>query len=113
MGCHRKLEHRAEQASKADLTPILQRIQLDTLATPAFYRRELFRLGVGSVKFHDHSDQLARHYQRVGEELGRREAEIDGRVGDEYRTRMRVGLQHWVQGANAGNLAWGIFNVRN
>jgi hypothetical protein len=103
----------AEDAGKADLKPILRRIQLDTLATPAFYRRELLRLGVSSVEFHDHSDQLSRHYQRVFEELGQREAELGGRVSDEYRTQMRAGLQHWVQGANAGKLAWGIFHVRN
>ncbi len=102
-----------ERAGKDDLKPILQRIQLDTLATPAFYRRELLRLGVRSVDFHDHSDQLARHYQRVFDELARREAELEGQVSAEYRERMKVGLQHWVQGATAGNLAWGIFNVRN
>ncbi|MDQ3760227.1 MAG: methyltransferase domain-containing protein [Actinomycetota bacterium] len=102
-----------ETASKKDLKPILQRLQLDTLATPAFYRRELFRLGVRSVEFHDHSEQLPRHYQRVYDELVRRQAELDGRVSDEYCTRMRAGLQHWVQGGNDGNLAWGIFYARN
>ncbi|MGH9217200.1 MAG: class I SAM-dependent methyltransferase, partial [Acidimicrobiales bacterium] len=102
-----------ERAGKDDLKPILQRIQLDTLATPAFYRRELLRLGVRSVDFHDHSDQLARHYQRVFDELARREAELEGQVSAEYRERMKVGLQHWVQGSKAGNLAWGIFHARN
>ena len=102
-----------ESASKDDLKPILQRIQLDTLATPAFYRRELSRLGVRSVEFYDHSDQLPRHYQRVYDELVRREAEIGGRVSNEYYTQMKAGLQHWVHGGNVGHLAWGIFHVRN
>ncbi len=100
-------------ASKEDLKPILQRIQLDTLATPAFYQRELLRLGVRSVEFHDHSEQLPRHYQHVYEELVRREGDLKGRVSDEYYTRMKAGLQHWVHGGNAGNLAWGIFHVLN
>jgi SAM-dependent methyltransferase len=98
-------------AKKEDLKPILQRIQLDTLATPAFYRRELYRLGLGSVDFHDHSEQLPRHYQRVYEELVSREGELQGKVSDDYCTRMKAGLQHWVAGGKAGNLAWGIFHA--
>ena len=91
-----------EQADKEDLKPILQRIQLDTLATPAFYRRELYRLGVGSVDFHDHSDQLARHYQRVFDELERREPELEGQVSPEYRERMKKGLLHgWTAATRA------------
>ena len=103
----------SESASKADLEPILQRLQLDTLATPTFYRRELFRLGLCSVDLHDYSEQLARHYQRVFDELERREAELEGQVSAEYRDRMKTGLQHWVHGAEAGNLAWGIFHARS
>ena len=102
-----------EGASKEDLKPILQRIQLDTLATPSFYRRELLRLGMRSGGVHDHSQQLPRHYQRVYDELVRRKAELAGHVSDEYCTRMQTGLQHWVQGGNTGNLAWGIFHACN
>jgi sarcosine/dimethylglycine N-methyltransferase len=102
-----------ERASKADLKPILQRLQLDTLATPSFYRRELLRLGLRSVEFRDHSEQLPRHYQRVYDELVRRKVELAGQVSDQYCTRMQTGLQHWVRGGNAGNLAWGIFHARN
>src|SRR5918997_1613920 len=102
-----------ESASKEDLKPILQRLQLDTLATPSFYRRELLRLGLRSVEFHDHSEQLPRHYQRVYDELVRRKVELAGQVSDQYCTRMQTGLQHWVRGGNAGNLAWGIFHARN
>jgi sarcosine/dimethylglycine N-methyltransferase len=49
----------------------------------------------------------------VYEELVRREGDLKGRVSDEYYTRMKAGLQHWVHGGNAGNLAWGIFHVLN
>lgn len=101
-----------EVAGKEDLKPILQRIQLDTLATPAFYRRELYRLGVRSVDFQDHTEQLARHYQCVLDELERREPELEGQISAEYRERMKAGLKHWVDGGNAGNLTWGIFYAR-
>ena len=58
-----------EGVSEEDLKPILERIQLDTLAIPEYYRRELYRLGANSVEFYDHSEHIARHYQRVFEEL--------------------------------------------
>src|SRR2546421_7557811 len=99
-------------AKKAILEPNLQRLELDTLASPNFYRRELHRLGMRSVNFYDHSEQLAMHYQRVLNELERREAELEGRVDAEYRTRMKAGLRHWIRGGEAGDLAWGIFHAR-
>ncbi len=34
-----------------------------------------------------------------------------GRISEEYITKMKAGLQHWVDGGNAGNLTWGIFHA--
>lgn len=93
------------------LEPILSRLQLDTMATPGFYRRELYRLGFGTVEFRDESAQLSQHYGRVLGELDRRAAELDGKVSEEYQERMKAGLKNWVNGGNAGNLAWGIFTA--
>jgi glycine/sarcosine/dimethylglycine N-methyltransferase len=94
------------------LSPILARLQLDSMGTPDFYRRNLLRLGVKSVDFQDETHQLARHYQRVLDELERREDELEGHVSKEYRERMKTGLRHWVEGGKAGNLAWGIFRAK-
>jgi sarcosine/dimethylglycine N-methyltransferase len=93
------------------LTPILQRLQLATMATPKFYRRQLYRLGLSQVDFHDKSDQLVRHYGRVLEETEQRAADLDGKVSEEYQERMKGGLRNWVNGGSAGNLAWGIFHA--
>ncbi|MGH3095587.1 MAG: methyltransferase domain-containing protein [Streptosporangiales bacterium] len=95
------------------LAPILQRINLDTMATPGFYRRELARLGMTSIEFDDSSEQLPQHYQRVLEETEQHDAELEGKVSDDYRTRMKTGLRNWVEGGRAGNLAWGIFHARH
>jgi glycine/sarcosine/dimethylglycine N-methyltransferase len=101
----------ADGTSQSALSPILARLQLESMATPDFYRRNLLRLGVKSVDFSDQTPQLARHYQRVLEETERRDAELDGKVSKEYRERMKAGLRHWVNGGQAGNLAWGIFRA--
>ncbi len=64
------------------------------------------------MEFHDRTPQLVRHYQRVLEELEAREPELTETISEDYRARMKVGLKHWVDGGQAGNLAWGIFYAR-
>lgn len=101
----------ADSTQQSALAPILARLQLESMATPDFYRTQLHRLGMTSVSFEDHTHQLAQHYQRVLEETEHRELELDGRVSTEYRERMKTGLRHWVDGGRGGNLAWGIFRA--
>src|SRR5690606_29686454 len=83
----------ADDCPPGVLAPILQRLQLDTLATPGFYRRELYRLGFTNVSFQDTTPQLAAHYQRVLDETERRAAELEGMVSTEYQERMKAGLR--------------------
>jgi sarcosine/dimethylglycine N-methyltransferase len=101
----------ADGCPQGALTPILERLTLESMGSPDFYRRQLYRLGMKSVEFRDETPQLARHYQRVLEETEQRDGELVGRVSEEYRSRMKAGLRHWVAGGNAGNLAWGIFHA--
>jgi sarcosine/dimethylglycine N-methyltransferase len=101
----------ADGCPPGSLTPILERLTLESMGSPDFYRRQLYRLGMKSVEFRDETPQLARHYQRVLEETERRDGELVGKVSEEYRSRMKAGLRHWVDGGNAGNLAWGIFHA--
>uniref|UniRef100_UPI0031F0843E glycine/sarcosine N-methyltransferase n=1 Tax=Salinactinospora qingdaonensis TaxID=702744 RepID=UPI0031F0843E len=102
----------ADGARKDDLQPILDRLHLDTMGTPGFYRKELGRLGLTEVEFDDNSPQLPAHYGRVLKELESRQSELEGKVSAEYQERMKNGLRNWVNGGNAGHLAWGIFVFR-
>ncbi|MQA04210.1 MAG: methyltransferase domain-containing protein [Streptosporangiales bacterium] len=102
----------ADGCPKENLTPILARLNLDTMASPDFYREQLGRVGMKSVEFHDLTEQLPRHYGRVLAVLEQVESELEGKVSAEYRTKMKEGLRNWVNGGNAGNLAWGIFHAR-
>src|SRR5690606_37811821 len=97
----------ADDAPQSGLAPILARLSLESMATPSFYRCALLRVGMEQVDFEDHTAQLTRHYRRVLEEMERREAELAGRASAGYRERMRIGLQHWIEGGEAGRLAWG------
>lgn len=101
----------ANGCAPSALTPILSRLQLESMGSPDFYRRQLYRFGMKSVEFRDETSQLAHHYQRVLEETERRDSELEGKVSHEYRDRMKLGLRNWVEGGEAGNLAWGIFHA--
>jgi sarcosine/dimethylglycine N-methyltransferase len=94
------------------LEPILARIHLDTLGSPAFYREACAEEGLEELGFEEHADQLPRHYGRVLRETEAREDTLRGEISPEYIERMKKGLRHWVEGGRNGHLTWGIFRFR-
>jgi glycine/sarcosine/dimethylglycine N-methyltransferase len=103
----------ADSAKKEDLGPILERLNLDSMGSPGFYRRELARLGLQNFEFDDLTEYLAMHYGRVLQELEAHEGQLADKISDEYRNKMKTGLRNWVNGGKAGNLAWGIIHARS
>jgi len=100
----------ADDAPTEKLQPIYDRIHLDSLGSPAFYRETLGELGMKEVEFDDHSHQLPHHYTRVRRALiESAEALRERGVSEDYIDRMQDGLQHWVDGGHKGYLAWGVF----
>ena len=91
------------------LQPILDRIHLASLGSPAFYRAELAKLGLEQTAFFPMLQHLERHYTRIGEELSRRRADVERNASADYVDRMLSGLQNWVKGARARHLMWGMF----
>ncbi len=102
----------ADDCPEGVLQPILDRIHLETLGSPAFYREQAKKLGWEEVGFEEHTHQLVNHYRRVLAETERREEEIAGVVSREYIDRMKKGLGHWIDGGKNGYLSWGIFHFR-
>jgi ubiquinone/menaquinone biosynthesis C-methylase UbiE len=94
------------------LQPILDRIQLSTLASFGFYRTELGTRGFEEADTEPLTDQLRMHYWRVGQALKGRYDEAVKLSGQTYVDNMLKGLQHWVDGADSGYLAWGIMDYR-
>ncbi|MET7638613.1 methyltransferase domain-containing protein [Streptomyces sp. NPDC005438] len=101
----------ADDCPRTALQPILDRIHLDDMGSPGFYRRELARLGLTPVDggYHELREHLATHYQRVLEETERQEEQgLADKVSRAYLDRMKRGLTDWVRGGREGNLTWGI-----
>lgn len=92
--------------------PILDRIQLSTLASFGFYRTELSARGFEEADTESLTDQLRMHYWRVGQALEDRYDEAVQLSGKIYVDNMLKGLRHWVDGADRGYLAWGIMDYR-
>jgi len=92
------------------LKPIYERLHLDSLGSPGFYRQTLGSLGLAEVEFDHHAEQLPRHYARVRRALVKNADALRQRgVSEGYIERMQAGLQHWVDGGRRGDLVWGIF----
>lgn len=94
------------------LQPILDRIQLSTLASFAFYRAELGKRGFREDDIEPLTDQLRTHYARIGQELENNYDEAVKLSGQTYVDNMIKGLRHWVDGADNGYLSWGIMDFR-
>lgn len=102
----------ADDCPDGVLDPILARIHLSTLGSPAFYRRVAGDLGMEEVGFTDLTQQLVNHYSRVLAETEAHEADLQGQISPDYIEHMKKGLRHWVDGGNKGYLVWGIFTFR-
>ncbi len=100
----------ADHANPENLRPVLDRIHLDSLGSFAFYREQAEKLGWTERAIDDLSGHLTEHYTRVKNELTQRDAELDAFCSSEYRERMKLGLQHWIDAGQRGDLAWGILH---
>ena len=68
--------------------------------------------GFRDASYEDKTVQLVHHSRRVLEETTERTAELLEQVSEDYIERMKAGLRRWIEGGQAGHLAWGIFLVR-
>ncbi len=104
----------ADDCPEGVIQPILERIHLDTLGSPAFYKQAAAKVGLEFVDFEAHHDQLPRHYGRVREETIKADESgiLEGKVSKAYIERMLEGLNHWIEGGRNGYLNWGIFHFR-
>lgn len=102
----------ADDCPEGVLQPILDRIHLETLGSPRFYRESLQQLGFEEIYSEDHTPQLVNHYSRVLQETQNREDDVQSLVSQAYIDRMKTGLGHWIEGGEKGYLAWCLFHFR-
>jgi len=92
--------------------PILDRICLESLGSPKFYRETGQQFGLEEIRFDSYVSEVTTHYRRVLEELTKREKHLPGGISKKYIHNMKIGLNHWVDACKDGILNWGIFHFR-
>ncbi len=100
---------RSDGTEPGELEAILARIHLTDLGSPGFYLETAAALGWRDLGYEDMTAQLVKHYTRVLETTVAYAARLDDKVSGDYIERMKRGLRHWVDGGEAGRLAWGVF----
>lgn len=103
---------RSDDCPDGVLQPILDRLHLSDLSSPQTYLDYAKSLGWNNEGFEEHTEQLVRHYSSVLQTTKSLEDSLTGEISSEYLTRMKRGLQYWIEGGSAGHLAWGVFLFR-
>jgi sarcosine/dimethylglycine N-methyltransferase len=94
------------------LQPVYDRLNLDSLGSFAFYKKHLEAVGFKEETCIPMTPQLRTHYSKVGNELKDRYHQLTETISIEYMDKMLLGLQHWVDAADSGYLAWGVIHYR-
>ena len=102
----------SENCPPGALQPILDRIHLKTLGSIDFYRESLKNRNFTEIATIEKLADMRTHYVRVSEELNENYEEICGLSGEDYVDNMLLGLDHWVDGADSGFLAWAIMHFQ-
>lgn len=102
----------ADGVNPAELSGVLARLNLSSLASPGEYKRLAAEVGFEVVEFEDLTHFLPQHYGRVLEETQANAEELLKTASQQYLDGMMKGLQHWVDAGNRGLLSWGIFHLR-
>lgn len=94
------------------LQPVYDRIHLESLASPGFYRAAAARHGFEELAITLMPSQLRNHYAAVHRQLKAHYREMIQIASRDYVDRMLVGLERWVHAADGGYLTWGILHFR-
>jgi len=103
----------ADDADPAQLQPVYDRLSLNSLGSPRFYREAAEALGFETLEQEAALGDLRTHYARVREELLANYDRLrENGASEAYLDKMAVGLQNWVTAADDGHLAFGIQHFR-
>ena len=99
----------ADDVPEGVLQPVYDRLQLNSLGSPRFYRETAEALGFEVLTQEEGTRHLRTHYDRVREDLEEGYDKLrEAGASAEYLDKMILGLKNWVKAADAGHLAWGI-----
>ena len=99
-----------DNADTERLQPVLERIHLPSMGAISKYRAMAGDLGWREASIEPMPDMLVAHYSAVLRELQQRDETLRRVCSTDYLTRMKTGLQHWIDAGEQGLLDWGILH---
>ena len=103
---------KSEDCPDQVLKPILQRLQLEDLATSRQYDRMARNVDMAKVYTKEMPEMMVIHYRKIIEKLQSEYKNIIKKVSKKYIDDMLTGLQHWIDGAEAGHISWALFQYQ-
>ncbi len=100
----------ADDCPSGVLQPVYERLSLSSLASIRYYREAMAKRGFKEESIEEHTSHLRTHYSQVKRRLISERDKLSGDISSAYIDRMIKGLEHWVDAADAGYLAWGILH---
>ena len=97
---------KADRCPDGVLQPILDRLHLSDLSSPATYQGYASELGWRDLGFQPYTECLVQHYSSVLARMQTLESQLLQEISAGYIERMKRGLQYWIEGGSAGHLTW-------
>lgn len=94
------------------LQPAFDRLGINDMGTPAFYRQTAQALGLAEKHFLDLSPNVPMHYRRFGAEVRNQYAEAVKRTSAEFVEKTLNSLAPWIDYYEQGHMQWGIWHFR-
>ena len=94
------------------LQPVYDRLNLQSMGSIAFYRKELNERGFEVIRITEMTPQLRNHYSAVKKVLEDQYEKLSTSISTAYLDNMITGLENWVKAADSGYLSWGILHFR-
>lgn len=90
------------------LKPVLDRIHLDSMGSPEFYKQTCDLNGLKMILFDQQTNHLINHYTAILKEIETRYDSIVEECSPQYIEKMKKGLSHWINAGEKNYLSWGI-----
>ncbi|KAI4147763.1 MAG: hypothetical protein L6R39_003016 [Caloplaca ligustica] len=87
---------------------MMSRLDLSSLGSVESYKMAFERRGFQDLGYWDGVENFSIHYGKVGDELERKEGEMQG-VDKAVIEKQAVGMKNWIKAAEEGCINWGIF----
>jgi sarcosine/dimethylglycine N-methyltransferase len=94
------------------IKPVLDRFQLESLASFEFYQEMAHQMGWKELQVLDLSSHLVVHYVRLRQEVENRYEELLSEFSQEHLEKMKKGISNWIAAGKNGDFKWGLLHFQ-